>query len=136
MSDLLLKIVDYLVEENKIHGDGIDAFRDFMPDNPDQVVSLYEQPGRGSMHGADGVARRIQVSVRGSHDDPNWPREKVWDIYNTLDIPDRVIDTRETHHTVELWGVFVGLHTPFKLKTDENGRDIYTFHLGITTHRD
>lgn len=136
MSDLLLEIATYLNEENKVEGDGVDTFRDFMPESPDQAISLYEEPGQGTFYGAGGAARKVKVLVRGSHDDPDWARVKVWEIFNTLDIPDRIIDTRETHHAAKLWGVFKALYTPFKLKTDENGRDIYIFTLGVTTHRD
>ncbi len=137
MADLLLDLINYLESLVIVAGDGIDSFRDFMPDEPDKLVVLNEYAGSGTQTGAAGVSRSVQVMVRASPDDPEWAKNKAWEIFNVLDTPeDRVLDTREHIVPDVRWAVIVARQTPFKIKVDENARSIYGFNLGVVTSRD
>lgn len=138
MADLLLDLIEYLQEEGLVTGDGIDAFRDHMPDSPDRLIAIQEYPGAGSSTGVDTTRRSLQVSVRSDSDNPSWAKEKCWEIYNLLDTPlDQVHDLRE-HITMisDRWMVISPRQTPFKSSIDNNARVIYSFNMGVTTYRD
>ena len=42
MAALLLDIVTYFTSKQLIVGDGVDAFRDFKPETPDNIISVHE----------------------------------------------------------------------------------------------
>lgn len=130
MSDLLLDLVQYLTSEGLVQGDGVDAFRDFSPDQPDNVVVLYEYAGMPTRAGDESSDRNVQITVRNVN--PAQARQKIHQIFNLLDTPlERIHDV-----TVSRWAVMYARQTPFKLRVDEKGRHIYALNLGVTTHRD
>ena len=136
MTTFLLEIVNYLRDLGIVEGDGVDTYRDFMPDKPDKVVVLYEYAGFGSIRGAAGVGRSVQISVRTLRTDVSWGREKIWEIFNVLDTPDMIIDGREDMPPSELWGVFRAIQTPFRMQIDDANRWVYTFNLAVITSRE
>ena len=75
MAELLEEIVDYLIANSIAVADGTDIFRDYRPDKPDKTITLQEYAGPGAVKYADGAARRFQVSVRSSFDEPGWAKE-------------------------------------------------------------
>ncbi|MBT9168521.1 MAG: hypothetical protein DDT19_01867 [Syntrophomonadaceae bacterium] len=137
MADLLLDLINRLRLLAIVVGDGIDSFRDFMPDAPDKLVVLSEYAGSGTQTGAAGVARSVQVMVRTSRDDPEWAKNKAWEIFNVLDTPgDRILDTREHVARGTRWAVIAARQTPSRIRIDQNARSIYGFNLGVVTSRD
>lgn len=126
MADLLLDLINYLKAAELVSGDGTDAFRDFTPDKPDNVVILREYAGIPGL--AD--VRSVQVVVRNT--DASSAKDKAWSIYNALDVPeDRIIDVSTSR-----WGVIQARQTPFKIGIDERNRYQWGFNLAITTTRD
>lgn len=136
LADMLLDIINYLESLNVVDGDGVDTFRDNMPESPDKAISLIEYDGLGAIPSAEGVVRRFQVGARSSADDPDWAHSKVWSIFNALVTDELVIDTRELVPAGDFWGVLRGVQTPHKTKTDESNRVTYSFNVIVTTYRD
>ena len=61
---LLLDIITFLTTKNVVIGDGVDAFRDFIPEEPDTLIALIEYKG-DPMTPVDPTAHRsVQVSTR------------------------------------------------------------------------
>ena len=142
MPDLLLDVIEYLQYEGIVQGDADDCYRDHMPEEPDKIISFREiSDGDATGAGRSGIHRMFQVAVRSSLDHPEWARDKIWDIFNVLDTPDRVLDMREIDDENEVyesdrWGVVEAIGTPARIKVDENGRSIYSFNVSIVTSRD
>jgi len=127
---LLLDIIQYFVNNNLAEGDGIDCFRDFSPEEPDNVIVLYEYQGMppSEYDDIDVVHRSVQVTVRDI--DPDNARAKALSLYNSLNVKEcskRVDFTNERFAQVTL------RQTPFKISMDENDRSIYGFNIGVTT---
>lgn len=128
---LLEDIVMYLAAEGLVRGDGVDAFRDFIPESPDNIVILYEYAGDPVSQYTDVVHRSVQVVVR------NKSASAAKALANKLLAAFRKSDeTLRIDFTASRWGQTHIRQTPFKLKQDENGRIYYAFNLGITTNTD
>lgn len=126
MSDLLYDLVEYLRVSGLVQGDGIDAFRDFTPDMPDNVVVLREYAGNPGLVDV----RSVQVVVRNV--DAESAKDKAWRILSVLDVPeDRILPLPGTR-----WGVVAARQTPFKMGVDERNRYLWGFNLAVTTSRD
>lgn len=129
MNSLLLDIVLFLVSKQVVQGDGQDIFRDFIPEEPDAVVSLIEYKGTGGPLVDEAVNRSIQVTVRDKQAD--LARAKALEIYSALEQAQD--GAGKITFTSIRWGQ-VSLHqTPFKYKTDQNNRSYYCFNMSITT---
>ena len=128
---LLEDLVAYLATNNLVEGDGVDAFRDFQPESPDNIVSLHEYAGDPVSPCTDVVHRSVQVTVRNKS--ASLAKAKAYEIFSAFRRSDAVhrIDFSDTR-----WGQVHIRQTPFKLKQDDNGRIHYTFNLGITTITD
>lgn len=126
---LLLDLITFLKTEGVVAGDGIDAFRDFTPETPDNLVVLYEYSGSPTTQFDPAVHRSVQVTCRNISAD--LARQKALDIFkalrNKIELDNRlqIVPSR--------WGQVYLRQTPFKLKTDENDRAYYVFNIGITT---
>lgn len=123
---LLLDIVTYLANENIVKGDGIDTFRDFVPDEPDSVVALTEYTGNPVVHYDPATHRSVQVSVRDKNADV--ARLKALEIFKSLQSDNLIIKFTE-----ERWGQVFLRQPPFRMNTDQQSRVTYGFNMGITT---
>ena len=123
---LLLDIVIYLASKGAIVGDGIDTFRDFIPEKPDNIVAITEYIGSPTLPYEPSVHRSIQVSVRNLSADA--ARVKALEIFKLFQSENRIVD-----FTAERWGQVYLRQTPFRSKTDNSDRVTYTFNMGITT---
>ena len=128
---LLEDIVAYLATKNLVEGDGVDAFRDFQPESPDNIVSLHEYSGDPVSPYTEVVHRSVQVVVRNKSASAS--KAKAYDLLDAFRMSDGAqrIDFSPTR-----WGQVHIRQTPFKLKQDDNGRIHYAFNLGITTNTD
>lgn len=126
---LLLDIVTFLTTEELVVGDGVDAFRDFMPEAPDSLVVLIEYKG-DAMHLYDPTAHRsVQVSARDN--DADAARNKALTIFKAFQ--EAQMEDGRVDLTTTRWGQVYLRQPPFLLKRDENNRTIYAFNVGITT---
>ncbi len=126
-SPLLLDIVSYLVAAGMATGDGIDAFRDFSPEDPDHVVVLHEYQGSARVHYESNVNRSVQVTVRDKNADV--AREKCLQIYNLFYSQESYV----VHFTSSRWGQVYLRQQPFRINQDSKDRVTYGFNIGVTT---
>lgn len=126
MNPLLLDIATYLASRGLVQGDGIDVFRDFYPEEPDDVVVLYEYKGDEVLPYEDKVNRSVQVAVRSP--DADTARTKALSIFKALQS-----ETCLIYFTNDRWGQVYLRQSPFKIKIDENSRAVYGFNIGVTT---
>lgn len=126
MNDLLIDIINFLVKHDIVEGDGIDAFRDYMPNEPDNVVVINEYAGSPTMPFEPSVHRSLQIVVRDKR--AGTAKKKCYEIFRLFDVPTRYLELNDTR-----WCQVYPRQTPFKMKVDENNRIYYVFNMGITT---
>lgn len=127
-SPLLLDIVTYLTSKGVIDGDGIDTFRDFIPETPDYLVAVTEYSGSPAVPYESAAHRSVQVSVRDKSADV--ARSKALEIYKVF-----LAETENLRidFTEDRWGQVSLRQPPFRMKTDTSDRVTYGFNMGITT---
>lgn len=125
---LLLDLILYFESLDLVAGDGIDCFRDFSPEDPDDVVVLYEYSSSMPVKFDVIVNRSVQVTARSR--DPDAAREKALQLYESLMTCDTA---KRIDFTNDRWGQVSLRQTPFKIKVDENNRFVYGFNLGVAT---
>lgn len=125
---LLEDIVAYFVSEGLVVGDGVDTFRDFKPESPDNIVSLHEYGGDGVSPYTDVVHRSVQVLVRNTS--ASAAQELAKELFSSLRKYDEV---QRLNLTDSRWGQIHLRQTPYKISQDEKNRVHYGFNLGITT---
>ena len=126
---LLLAIINYLVANNILLGDGIDAFRDFMPEEPDFAVVLQEYRGDPISQYTTNVHRSVQVKVRARSADA--ARNAAISICAALRSGTEAL---RIDFSENAWGQVYIRQLPFKLQQDCSNRVTYCFNLGITTN--
>lgn len=125
---LLEDIVAYLVGLDLVVGDGVDAFRDFLPDEPDNVVCLYEYSSDPVSAYSDVAHRSVQVIVRHkSSAEAQSLSKKLFEAFRMSSGAQRI------DFTPTRWGQVHIRQAPYKIKQDERDRTQYGFNLGITT---
>ncbi len=125
---LLEDIVTYLSGKGLVKGDGIDVFRDFKPESPDDIVSLHEYKGDPVSPYTTVVHRSVQVVVRNkSAAAAQALAKKLFDAFRNYDESQR-LDLTPTR-----WGQVHIRQTPHKILQDDKDRTHYGFNLGITT---
>lgn len=123
---LLLDIALYLVSKGIVQEDGVDVFRDYLPEYPDSLVALLEYRGDAAVYYDENVNRSVQILVRDRN--PDIARAKALDIYKSL-----MSDTTVINFTANRWGQVYLRQTPFSIGVDENDRFKYVFNIGVTT---
>lgn len=123
-----MDIVTYLTSKGVIEGDGIDTFRDFVPETPDNLVAITEYTGSPPVPYDTVVHRSVQVSVRDKSADT--ARRKALEICKTFLSES---ENRRVDFTENRWGQVCVRQTPYRMKTDNSDRVTYAFNMGITT---
>ena len=126
---LLLDIITFLTAKGIVIGDGVDAFRDFIPEEPDRLIALIEYKGDPANPTDPTVHRSVQVSTRDK--DADLARQKALDIFKVF--VDSKDETCRIDFTPVRWAQIYLRQTPFRYKTDANNRAYYCFNVGITT---
>ncbi len=128
---LLHEIAAYL-ESQSVGTRGTDLFTGFMPDTPNEIVVVYENPGSppSRVHSKVGTSLehpQIAVWARGTPDgDYDGPRQKAQDAYNAL-----ALIVNSTLSAV-LYLDVMPLQQPFLLERDDNQRAIIGFNAAVT----
>lgn len=126
---LLLNLIEYGMSNGVLIGDGVDSFRDFMPEVPDSVVVFHEYSGDPVSPFTTHVHRSVQVKVRDiSAEAARTKALAVLKIFKS-DTESLRVDFSES-----LWGQVYIRQLPFKLQQDSGNRVTYCFNLGITTN--
>lgn len=123
---LLLDIVLYLTSKGIIEGDGVDTFRDFIPEMPENLVAITEYKGSPMVPYEEAAHRSVQVSVRNKNADA--ARRKALEIFKAFQSENTIV-----HFTDTRWGQVVLRQPPFRSSTDSSERVTYAFNMGITT---
>lgn len=126
---LLLDIALFLKAAGTVVGDGKDTFRDFIPEEPDNIVVLYEYRGDPASLFDEAVNRSVQITVRNKKADV--ARQKAIEIFKALKTACN--EDGKLNFTNERWGQVFFRQPPFPLGRDENNRAQYAFNVGITT---
>lgn len=127
MVDLLLDLTAYI--RSKGVASETPIFSDFSPSTPDSVIVLAEYSGTPSFT-SEACVRSVQVTVRDR--DAELARQKAWEIYKVLNVPeDRII-----YFTTSRWAIVTPRQTPFKIGVDEQNRILWGFNLAVTTYED
>ena len=126
---LLEALVAYCVAKGILIGDGEDAFRDYMPEAPDDVVVFHEYRGDPISPYTEHVHRSVQVKVRAKTSEA--ARSKALLVLNTFRSE---TENLRVDFSDALWGQVYIRQAPFKLQQDESDRITYCFNLGITTN--
>ena len=125
---LLEDIVAYLTVKELIEGDGVDTFRDFKPETPDNIVSLHEYKGDNVSPYTDVVHRSVQIVVRNkSATAAQALAKELCKAFISSE------DNQRIDFTPTRWGQVHVRQTPYKFSQDESDRTHYGFNLGITT---
>ena len=125
---LLEDITAYLTGLGLVEGDGIDVYRDFKPEAPDNIVSLHEYQGDPVSPYTEVVHRSVQVVVRNrSAEEARSLAVRLFKAFTEVN-EDRRID-----FTPERWVQVYVRQAPHKFSQDASDRVHYGFNLGITT---
>lgn len=126
MATLLEDIVSFITANGQVTGDGVDAFRDFTPETPDNIVAIKEYSGDPMVFGESLTNRSVQLTVRNT--DASISQSKALAIFKLFKSDDFMI-----HFTSTRWGQVHLRQTPFRISTDASNRVTYGFNIGITT---
>lgn len=126
---LLESLVNYCVANGVLAGDGIDAFRDFMPDVPDTACVFHEYASDPVSPFTDSVHRSVQVKVRDTS--ASAARTKALEVFSLFKAD---TESLRVDFSGDLWGQVYVRQLPFKLQQDASNRVTYCFNLGITTN--
>lgn len=127
---LLEDIGIFLITHTQVTADGIDFFRDAIPEAPDSLVAASEYAGAPQQLGVESANRSVQIAVRESTYAA--ASAKAWIVYKLLVDPiEPFIDLVSGR-----WCLITARQTPFKMQIDTQGRTIFAFNLIITTKLD
>lgn len=130
MSDLLLDIVSYLTTSSVVSGDGVDAFRDLMPEKPDNMVVVNEYTNDDSILNIGVGTRNVQLQVRDLT--YSGAKTKCNAIHKLItDNIEHVVDLTSTR-----WAIMYPKQTPCKIQIDSANRVIFGFNMSVTTYYD
>ncbi len=110
---------------------GTDLFTGFLPDTPDSVVVIYENPGTppSRSHSSNPTLEHPQLGVwaRGTPDgDYVAPRQKAQDAYDAL------VAIRNQTLSSTLYLDVMPMQQPFLIERDDNKRAIIGFNAAVT----
>ena len=125
---LLEDIVTYLTSLGLVEGDGIDVYRDFKPESPDNIVSLHEYQGDPISPYTNVAHRSVQVVVRNTNAES--AHALAIRLFKAF-VP--TTDSLRIDFTPNRWGQVHVRQAPHKFSQDESDRIHYGFNLGITT---
>ena len=131
LAELIRDVANYLINNSLATSIGTDIFLDNKPDQPDNIVSIFEYAG-SSTTGVSALDRRIQISVRNKS--YSVARSKAWEIFNLLDKSENKGEGIQL--TQNRVSVINALQQPFKLETDVNERSVFVCNYAIATTRD
>ena len=129
MSDLLLDLINHLENKLIIEGDSIDAFRDFTPEAPDNVVVIHEYSGSPTPLHATFLHRSFQVTARSKNAvEAKNKCNQIFDEFSPLGRAKTLSNSRVCQ--------IYPRQAPFRIKVDDSGRVTYGFNMGVTAERD
>jgi hypothetical protein len=131
MADLLVDLVTCIVAAHLVTADGTDIFRNYAPDQPDNIVVLNEYDSSpSSLRGVAMAVRFVQVIVRNtSAATAKSKADALYHLFN--DSEENIINIVSGRPSI-----ISPKQLPFKISTDEKQRVLWGFNLAITTKID
>ncbi len=123
--DILQAIIDYLIDQGLATTKDVDIFKDYAPEDPDEIISIFEYNGSGVANYAEMSVRSIQVFVRAQTSAE--ARTKIWGLYYSMFRENLYITLADQVCLISM------RNTPYKVQKDERGRVVFVFNCGITT---
>lgn len=117
--DVLEHVCNNVIEFNLTSN----AFVDFMPDAPDDVLIISEYGGKPLGDETTAAFRNLQIKVRASGQ--LLAKELVYKVYRVFNIYELHLSDRKCLVNVQ--------NTPFKTNIDKTGRYEYCFNITLTT---
>lgn len=129
MAELTRDIAAYLESAGLVAGAGVDVFLDSRPDQPNNLVSIWDTGSYPPEYGISDIKRTVQITVRNTSSALS--KSKSWAIFKALDKPEnRVVMLNGRKAQIK------AMQSPHFLETDASNRTLYVFNLGVTTSRD
>jgi len=130
MANLLLDLTNYIINQGLATQDGLDIFRDYRPDDPDEAIFLAEY--NGTAYTFDYTANRlVQVQVRSNTAAQAF--NKVHLLYRALINPQEPIQMNLSEGR---WALITPVSSPTLLTRDHKQRVIYSFNISVITSID
>lgn len=128
MTTLLEDLVQWIVDNGLCEGDGIDIFRDYLPDIPDKLICLIEYDSNlPTTKFNQSCVYYIQVVCRDII--ASGALRKATQIFNLFhQVNENVTDLPNGR-----WALIYPRQAPFKIDEDEKRRVYYGFNVVITT---
>ena len=124
MVDLIGDIAKLIIEHKLAEAVDSDIFKDFIPDEPNDIVVVSEYSGTNVVPFANASVRSIQILCRAKT--PSRAREKCWNIFNLF------VDLMPITQIGERTCVLALRNSPFKMEVYKKNRHSYVFNMGIT----
>lgn len=130
MADLLQDIQAFIIANNLATADGVDIFRDFIPESPDDLISVAEYAGVPGLAGIDTQLRLVQINVRNtSYSSARSTSHQLYSLFHRSEEP-------ILQMTSERWVITQPRQTPFQSNRDRQNRTTFTFNVALTTYKD
>lgn len=129
MAELSRDVGSYLISLGLAKGMGVDVFLNTRPDQPDNLISIFDTGGYPAELSIPNLRRTIQVMVRDMSYSAG--RERIWALFKALDKPgNRVItmNGRKTHTRA--------MQPPVPIDRDASNRVLFVFNVEVVTSRD
>jgi hypothetical protein len=108
---------------------GTDIFLDARPDQPDDLVAVFDTGGYPAQAVLPDLRRTVQITVRSKS--YAVARKKIWQIFSLLDRPEnRFIEINNRKMVAQ------AMQPPLLLERDANNRGVFVFNLAVWTSRD
>lgn len=133
MASILEDIGSYFKTKALITDDGVDYFRDQIPDSPDKAVACFQYGGSSDTFGDASMLVAVQVNVR--EVTYSKARKLIYSLYNAVQVPADA-DSQIIQLTANRYALIETLQPPFKTELDEKNRTIFKFNMNVVTVRD
>ncbi len=126
---MLIRDIALLLQSEGIGTLGTDIFLAYRPDEPDEVISIYDTGGYPAELELPDLRRTVQILVRGKSYATTHSR--IWQIYKLLDRPGERLILANGRKMIAR-----AMQPPTLLDRDAVNRVLFVFNLTIITRRD
>ena len=126
---MLIRDIALLLQSEGIGTLGADIFLAYRPDEPDDVIAIYDTGGFPAEPELPDLRRTVQISVRGKSYEATYSR--IWQIYRLLDRPAERLITANGRKMIAR-----AIQPPTFNKRDAANRITFVFNLQAWTGRD
>lgn len=122
-------IITYLTDLGVVSGYEVDCFINYFPEEPANIVAIFERPGLGTRKQVDCITRKFEIYVRNT--DPVNGNAKIFEIFNALDKDDET----SVDLTADRWAVITAQNTPSLDGVDAFERHIFHYEINAVVDK-